>query len=365
MKSAFRHSKVRKSLPSALALVLAAGCAAPTTQRVSVSDAATKAEAERQMEIAVDEMVIEQKRLSRVHRLLATRAADVCGTEVGPSHGAFTMTKPSGAMGDALSRRYGVSEVLTVVFVLEGSPAEKAGLKARDLIVKANGISTTAKDAVKEMLEKHSPEAPLQFDVRREGIPLSITVSPEKACKYPALISQQQIINAFADGERVLIARGMMSFARDDNELALVVSHEMAHNVMKHIEAKKQNMALGMLADVLTTILTRGQVSGSNFAQIGAMAYSQEFEAEADYVGLYIMTRAGLPIEDAPKFWRRMAAAHPANIRTNHAASHPSTAYRMVALEETVKEIRDKIAKGAALVPNTKNGKPTAPAKPD
>ena len=44
-------------------------------------------------------------------------------------------------------------------------------------------------------------------------------------------------------------------------------------------------------------------------------------------------------------------------------ASHPSTAYRMVALEETVKEIDNKKQKGEALVPNMVDGKFTAPTK--
>jgi hypothetical protein len=39
-----------------------------------------------------------------------------------------------------------------------------------------------------------------------------------------------------------MVTRGMMNFARDDLELALVVAHEIAHNSMKHIDAKKQNM---------------------------------------------------------------------------------------------------------------------------
>ncbi len=348
------------------AAVLICGCATPMTQRVSVSDAATKAEAERQNEIAVHGMVDEQKRLSRVHRIIAVKAADLCGPDVGPSTGAFSMSRPKGDTGAAFARLYGVSEVLTVLFVLEGGPAERAGIRARDVVTKINGISTTDTAALQQMYENHPPTQPMQVEIRRDGTSLAFTVVPERACKFPAVLSPEQIINAFADGKRVMIARGMMSFARTDDELALVVSHEIAHNAMKHIEARKQNMGVGLLVDVLAAVLTRGQVAGTNFAQAGAQAYSQDFEAEADYVGLYLLAAAGMPIDDAPNFWRRMAAAHPASIRTNHAASHPSTAYRMVALEETVKEIKDKRAKGLPLTPNLKeDGKPKAPAKPN
>jgi hypothetical protein len=75
------------------------------------------------------------------------------------------------------------------------------------------------------------------------------------------------------------------------------------------------------------------------------------------------MAQAGMPITEAPSFWRRMAAAHPASIKSNHSASHPSTAYRMVALEEAVKEIDNKKQKGEALVPNMVDGKFKAPTR--
>ncbi len=273
------------------------------------------------------------------------------------------MTRPKGDMGEIYEKSYGIREQRTVLFVLEGNPAEIGGLRARDVIKKINGVSTTDNAAITALYEKISPEEPIVFEVDRAGVSMSLTIRPEKACRYPAFLDPQQIVNASADGNRIMIARGMMNFAKDDNELALVLSHEMAHNLMKHMDAKKQNMAVGFLADLAVLVLTKGQVSGSNFGQIGAGAFSQEFEAEADYVALYIMANAGLPIADAPKFWRRMAAAYPSNIKTNHSASHPSTSYRMVALEETVKEIAAKIEKKEPLVPNMKDGKFAAPTK--
>ena len=45
--------------------------------------------------------------------------------------------------------------------------------------------------------------------------------------------------------------------------------------------------------------------------QIGAVAFSQEFELEADYIGLYIMARAGYSTDHAANFWRKMAARSP------------------------------------------------------
>jgi len=353
-----------KNLSVILSLIaLLSGCASPGTQRVTVSDQATKAEATLQIELAVSDMVDEQKRISRIYRTLAIKAASLCGDYIAPNIGAISMTKPKGDTGPVFEKLFGVRDQRTILFVLEGSPAESAGLKAGDVVKKINTISTLDTKAIEKIFEKIDPIKPITYEIERSGSPMTVIATPEKSCRYPILLDQQQIINAFADGTKIMIARGMINFAKDDNELALVIAHELAHNMMKHIEAKKQNMAIGFLADLAVVIASRGQVSNPNMAHAGANAYSQEFESEADYVGMYVMANAGLPITDAPKFWRRMAAALPSGIKTNHTASHPSTPYRMVALEETVKEIDAKRAKGEDLLPNMKDGKFKAPTK--
>ncbi len=62
----------------------------------------------------------------------------------------------------------------------------------------------------------------------------------------------------------------------------------------------------------------------------------------------------GIEIKDAPHFWRRMAAENPGSINSNHAASHPVTSYRFLALEKTVQEIAEKQHNHQPLVPEKK-----------
>lgn len=346
---------------AAMVSIFCAGCAAPGTRRVAVDDAAVRAEERKQMEIVADEIMTEQFRLNNVRWRIATKGKAVCREDVGPLLGWHSMTRPKGPMGDVLAANFGIAEKPTIVQVISGSPAELAGVRKGDILKAINDVEIASAESLEGVNEKWAQGAPFRITLERNAMPVMVTAIPEVGCKYPVGLAPQQIINAFADGKRVIIARGMMSFAKDDNELALVVAHEMAHNAMKHIEAKKQNMGLGFLADLAAVLLSKGQVRNTNFAGMAALAYSQEFEAEADYVGLYLLANAGVPIDDAPRFWRRMAAAHPQNIRTNYSASHPSTSYRMVALEETVKEIQGKISRAEPLLPNMKEGKPFVP----
>jgi predicted Zn-dependent protease len=150
----------------------------------------------------------------------------------------------------------------------------------------------------------------------------------------------------------------MMRFAGSDDELAVVVSHELAHNAMRHMDAKKKNATLGAIlgATLDVAAASQGVNTGGGFsqqgAQAGARSYSQDFEREADYVGMYILARAGRPYADAPNFWRRMGQESPGSIR--YASTHPTSAERFIRLDKTVAELKAKLASGAPLLPEAK-----------
>jgi membrane-associated protease RseP (regulator of RpoE activity) len=341
---------------AAVAALVLAGCAAPTTQRVAVTNRQTADEARKQMEFYAQEYVGELKRARKVHWQLATNAVDLCPRKA-PNLGVQFQTKPKGDLGVTMERLYGASEEPSVLFMIDGGPAQLAGLQARDRLVSIYGIPAKESKAIAEKLRASSMDTPVPVLVRRGSQTLAFAIKGVPACDYPLGLSEEQVVNAYADGDRIMITRGMMSFARTDEELALVIGHEMAHDAMKHLEAKRQNAAGGLVADIALAILTRGAYRQSSISNAAGQAYSQEFEAEADYVGLYMLARTGYSITDAPNFWRRMAASNPASIKGSHSASHPSTAYRMVALDAAVKEIEAKRATGVALLPEKKDGK--------
>ena len=197
--------------------------------------------------------------------------------------------------------------------------------------------------------------AQLSFQVARNNITQSLNVVPIEVCDYPLILTNDDVVNAFADGNNIFITQGMMDFADSENELALVVAHELAHNTMRHIDAKRLNALGGFVIDMLIAVLGGVDTQGM-FTRNFAMAYSQEFESEADYVGLYMCELSGYDITEAAYFWRRMGVKHPGSIAQNHAASHPSSPERFVSIEDTVKEIKQKKAAGEILMPNIDEG---------
>lgn len=348
----------------AIVLILAAllSACAPATRRMAVDDAVQAVEAQKQREIALAVAVKDTQRLGRVSSTILVGAAELCGEDIKPYLGMDWRNKYGYGkeMADAAAKLYQLSDPLQIVLVNAGSPSDKAGLKKGDILIGMDDIKAPSGEGATESFGKSFTEYAATHDkltvkVQRNGKNMEIPVQTVKRCAFDAMISPTDIINAFADGKHITITKGMMRFAQDDTELELVIAHELAHNAMKHMDKKRGNQFLGAIIDGL--LGARGIQTGGAFGNMAGGSYSQDFEAEADYVGLYMMARAGGNIEEAPKFWRRMAAENPGAIGDRN-SSHPSTPYRFTALEKTVLEIRDKQKAGVSVMPEMKDGKP-------
>jgi hypothetical protein len=93
---------------------------------------------------------------------------------------------------------------------------------------------------------------------------------------------------------------------------------------------------------------------------LGGKAAIVPLEEEADYVGLYAMARAGYEINAAPALWRRLAAVVMPEAITE-ASDHPIFPVRVVMLKKEIAEINAKVARGAALLPETGGASGVAP----
>lgn len=162
-------------------------------------------------------------------------------------------------------------------------------------------------------------------------------------------------LNAYADGTGVFVSPAMVRFAANDSDLAFIIAHEFAHNIMSHVNSKQQNAMIGTLLGVAADMVaaSQGYDSQGQFGQmgmgIGANAYSPAFETEADYIGLYLLARAGYEYRNAPHFWRQMSVQNPDAIYTGR--THPSNSARFVNMNKTIAEIDAKKAQNLPLLP--------------
>ena len=133
-----------------------------------------------------------------------------------------------------------------------------------------------------------------------------------------------------------------MRFVRSEDELAWVVAHEIAHNVLNH----NQNARLRVM---LNTFLSATTGVPGDLA--GTMPPRRSLEARADYVGAYIVARAGYDVRAIKQFWRRLERLRSGETTPAIDRDHPTTAERLAAFEETLKEIEDKRQRGESLEP--------------
>jgi hypothetical protein len=346
------------------ALVGIAGCAHPETQPPVPLTAEALAEATKQKRIAFRIQQTEIARLQAIGDRLRIGAAPLCENLI-PRFGLAPVNgfSFSPAIREIATSEYSLGSRLKVIRITDEGPASRAGVMVGDEIGAVDGTAIEGADAPRRFEELAHAAAQqgerVKFDLLRGGQSLSIELAGLPACNYPVGLSSGEKINAGTDGRRIAVSQGLMRFARDDTELALVIAHEMSHDIRKHVEAQRQNARTGSVVGGLLDILAAaGGVYGSTFssagARMGAGAYSKEFEAEADYVSLYVMALSGFDITNAPDFWRRMAGVRPDDIEKGY--THPTTAERFVALEAVVAEIRKKQAEGVILRPEERKG---------
>lgn len=336
-------------------LVLAvAGCAAPVSRFPTIDAGLAAEEAERQREMVIDSQMRRQARLVAVSQRLMAANADQCGAR---QRGLLGLVLASadlvpGDYAKTFARLYGPGDQPIVHAAIAGGPAEKAGIKRGDVITGLAGQPvTTGKAALVQMVEAgRNLTGPVAVDILRGGEKLRLEIAPARGCDYPAVLIEADVVNAFADGDRVIVTGGMMKFIESDDELALIVGHEMAHNTMGHRQKKQTNATIG---NVIGAVVSAGVGInvGSVFGDIGARAYSQEFEAEADYVGVYYAARAGFDTAGAAHLWRRIALEKPLAIGLG-GGTHPSTAKRFLAVEAATREVIIKGERGLALTPD-------------
>lgn len=337
---------------------LLTGCGTTTTvARGSASQ--VLAEAEEQKAAFLKTSWERQARLDDLAWPLLTSARDLCGEEVKPRTGLSILAIDSiGKDYQPVARgRFGLSETPMVLHVVKNSPAEAAGLRPGDRIESIAGQPVaTGKKATKnagELLAKSIEGAqPVYMTVLRDGASITAIIKPEVVCEYPVVVMQNDSLNAFADGDIVYITTGMYRFAREDRELQLVVAHEIAHNAEGHRDKKMVNWGIGTFFDVVAAAY--GVDTQNAFGKAASQAFSQDFEREADYVGMYILARADVDTTEAADFWRRMAAEFPQSIQGSYSATHPASAERWANIAAANEEILTKRQGELPLLPERK-----------
>lgn len=153
------------------------------------------------------------------------------------------------------------------------------------------------------------------------------------------VVFEDEQVNAFAmPGGKVAVYSGLFDIAETEDELAVVVGHEVAHVALRHGNERMSQQLLAAGGSMLLNVGTRDMESEERqllMAAYGAGAtvgyllpHSRRHEAEADKIGLQYAARAGYDPRVAIDFWKNMSGGQRSGT-PEFLSTHPSDATRM------------------------------------
>jgi len=234
--------------------------------------------------------------------------------------------------------QYGIDRGMGVLSVVEGSPAAEAGLRAGDVLLSVNGaaLPSPAEIAAERDPDRWRPRAvasevlvedalrlgPARIELLRAGSPQTVTLGSIAGCPARGRLARSGQDSAFADGRYAIMTTGFLGWFRSDDELAVAMAHELAHNILRHPQQlEAQGVPHGMMRHI-----------GRNARLVRAT------EVEADRLSIRLLHAAGYDLDAVLPFWRRLHARPDSALMI--VSAHPGLAARERYLTEEITLVR-------------------------
>jgi hypothetical protein len=238
---------------------------------------------------------------------LAIAAHDLCKARVG-SVGIVLddAARYSPAWRSDAAKLLGSTSAPVVIALVPGGVAQQAGVRVGDSVAGVDGWAMPAAsdsdrvELVQDRIEQVAPPRPLVLHLSRAGAPLNVRMIPELACRTRFQVVPGGTVQAQANGTRVEISTSLVSLTDGDDELAVLLAHELAHNILEH---RQRLAAAGAFGPGLTP------------RQAARLIYATE--VEADRLAVYLVDRAGFGLGGFNSVWGRLdrggGTDHPPN----------------------------------------------------
>ncbi len=156
-------------------------------------------------------------------------------------------------------------------------------------------------------------------------------------------IFDSEAVNAFAmPGGKIGVMVGILEAADNQDRLAAVIGHEIAHVTARHSNERASRSPVANVGVQVAAILLGGGHSGATYtayealnagAALGIMLpFNRAQESEADVIGLQFMARAGFDPRESVPLWVNMTEVNEGNAPAEFMSTHPSSEKRIEAL---------------------------------
>ena len=208
--------------------------------------------------------------------------------------------------------------------------------------------------AVVPVYEKQAVDSPQQKTLNRLLDRLEANL-PEKQqdSQYQVLYIPEDTVNAIAiPGNTVIIYKGLLKEVESENELMMVLGHELGHFANRdHLRGLGNVLVLRVtLAYVLGDASVFKSMVGGVVRAISDSHYSQKQEKQADKFGLMLLDKTYGQVAGSTNFFQKLAKKHGRNF--DFLASHPAPAKRVEEINKLIKENNYNIRSVRALPDN-------------
>lgn len=236
-------------------------------------------------------------RMATIAYRLTTANAPLCrDLQPTPGWALHAVDQYDDATRPAARKVFGFAAPVAVEAVVDRGPAARAGIAADDALVAiagaplagpGTGQGSATRDAALAQVAAQPGDRPLAVTIRHQGVDRAVTIPASPGCRSAFEVLLGPGMAAMSDGRTVQVA--VRFFERyDDEQIAVIVAHELAHTILRH---RARLEAAGVKWGLFSELGRNGRLF-------------RRTEEEADRLGAVLMRNAGYDPEAAPRFWR-------------------------------------------------------------
>jgi predicted Zn-dependent protease len=233
--------------------------------------------------------------------------------------------------------------IAAVVAVLAGCQAAPVTGRSQLIVLPESQDAQLGLDAYQQILaeSKISNDPELNRRVQEVGRRIA-AVSPHPEWDWQFTVIENDEPNAFAlPGGKVGVNTGLFQVAKNDDQLAAVIAHEVAHAIARHGAERMSQQVLmqaGLAGLGLATDQTYAALAAQAATLVVILPYSRTQEAEADHIGLFYMAEAGYDPREAIALWQNFES-YGGERPPEFLSTHPAPGSRIENLQRLLPEV--------------------------
>jgi predicted Zn-dependent protease len=248
----------------------------------------------------------------------------------------------------------------TPVFAADPAPSEGVDVKrSRFLLLPKSTVENSSAQSYAQMMRAAAQKNALNTDpnqlerlrrIAKTLIPPAARFNEDsKRWRWEVNLISSRQVNAFCmPGGKIAFFSGIISALQlTDDEVAVIMGHEIAHALLEHGRARMSEQVLKNVGvSVAAAVLNLGQISTTVLAQAADLAvtlpFSRQHETDADLVGMELASRAGFDPRAAASVWRKMSKLSSQSGKgqpPQFLSTHPAHASRIRDIEASLPKV--------------------------